>query len=489
MGSKLESYIRKMMNNSIASLSLLLLWFFSGSGCSVSKQDRSLKDVALEPPSLWSVQDHNFSVSSEERERYWLESFDDQLLNEAVYTAWSSNPELAAKAEQTLARGEEAVILGANPFPQANLGINASRSKRNLIGFNFPNGSTSFTSKSFSSGFNVSWELDLWGKSKSLRNSAQKKFESAQVEFEASRLSVAGQVAKTWYSIAESELQLALARRMTETFEKNHLFISNRFANGLASSLEDDLASSALASSRAMELVRVRARDKLSKELDALLGYYPQAGGDRNFSKDLPDLGPRPFPPPPAQALAERPDVQIAELLLESSGYELTAAKMSLLPSVSLGGGPGSRSEEFEDLLDRRFRTWEISGGISQPIFNAGKLRANVRRAEAIRKSAEANYRATALLAFTEIETLLANEEFLSQESIYLKKAAEAAESAARASWDRYQRGVLGIFDTLESQRRTFEAKSRLLTLGKERIFNRIHLYLSLGMPALPTEP
>jgi outer membrane protein TolC len=174
---------------------------------------------------------------------------------------------------------------------------------------------------------------------------------------------------------------------------------------------------------------------------------------------------------------------------LEASGYDLSAAKMNLLPSVSLSGGPGSRSEEFGDLLDNRFRTWDISGSVTQPLFNGGRIRANIRKSEALRKAAEANYRSIALRAFTETETLLANESFLQKEEQYLKSASIAAQTAAKTGWDRYQSGVQGIFDTLESQRRAFDAESRLLSTRRDRIFNRINLFLALGTPALPTEP
>ena len=91
--------------------------------------------------------------------------------------------------------------------------------------------------------------------------------------------------------------------------------------------------------------------------------------------------------------------------------------------------------------------------------------------------------------AFTEVETLLANESFLQQEEEHLQIASIAAQTAAKTSWDRYQRGVQGIFDTLDSQRSAFEAESRLLETSKNRIFNRINLFLALGMPALPLEP
>jgi NodT family efflux transporter outer membrane factor (OMF) lipoprotein len=417
-----------------------------------------------------------------------MDSFENEWLNEAVYTAWSANPSLVAMAEQTLARGEEAVIAGASIIPQANVGVNGSRSKRNLIGFGFPNGSTSFTTESFSSGINLSWEVDLWGKLRDQRNSAKKRFEGSQADYEGARLSLAGQVVRAWYGIVESEQQLALAEQMTDTFEKNQAFIANRFANGLASSLENDLATSALASSQATETMRERVRNAQVKELASFLGEYPQGNLERNFSDALPELALAPLPPTPAQAMENRPDLQAARLQLEASGYDLSAAKMNLLPSFSLSGGPGSRSEEFGDLLDNRFRTWDISGSVMQPLFNGGRIRANIRRFEALRKAAEANYRAIALRAFTEAETLLANESFLQKEEQYLKNASMAAQTAAKTSWDRYQSGVQGIFDTLESQRRAFDAESRLLSTLRERIFNRINLFLALGTPALPTE-
>ena len=117
-----------------------------------------------EIPPQWEALDHNNTIPDEGKPTYWVNSFEDNWLKEAVYTAWSANPNLAAMAEQTIGRGEEAVIAGASILPQANVGVSGSRSKRNLIGFNFPNGSTSFTSESFSSGINLSWEIDLCGK-------------------------------------------------------------------------------------------------------------------------------------------------------------------------------------------------------------------------------------------------------------------------------------------------------------------------------------
>ena len=124
-----------------------------------------------------------------------------------------------------------------------------------------------------------------------------------------------------------------------------------------------------------------------------------------------------------------------------------------------------------------------------QPIFQGGRLRANVRRAEAARLASLDSYKAAALNAFREVETTLAAEGLLKEEAFRLQEASQTAATAADLSWKRYQRGLEGIFATLESRRRAFEAESRLLSLQRERLLNRIDLHLALGDEALPENP
>lgn len=125
-----------------------------------------------------------------------------------------------------------------------------------------------------------------------------------------------------------------------------------------------------------------------------------------------------------------------------------------------------------------------MSGAISQPIFQGGRLRAQVRKSEALRQAAIKDFKSVALQAFAEVENALSAERFMKAEEEHLEKAALAAENAAKLTWERYKRGVEGIFNTLEAQRRSFDAESRLLALKKERLLNRIDLYLALGMKA-----
>jgi outer membrane protein TolC len=183
-----------------------------------------------------------------------------------------------------------------------------------------------------------------------------------------------------------------------------------------------------------------------------------------------------------------RHDLSAARLQVESSGLDLKVANKSLLPSLTLTGGPGSRSDNFEDLIDQKFRIWDISAAVSQPIFQGGRLRAGVRRAKALQKSAISNFKAVALRAFFEVEHTLSSDIHLAQEEKFLREASAVLSEAADLSWDRYQRGVEGIFNTLETRRRAFEAESRFLLIKKERILNRINLYLAIGIEAIAPE-
>lgn len=470
------------------SLPLLFVLFFSLTfvGCVSNRPDIKCSKPLEYIPNTWLSWDKN--ISQDPKSIYWAETFTNLELNKAIRIAWSSNPELVAHAEQTLARGEEAVINGANLSPQANLGVSGTRSKRNLIGFNLPNGDTSFTSDSFNSGINLSWELDLWGKLKNQKKFAEKQFNIATSDYEGARLSIAGKVAKAWFEIIENSQQTQLALKTMNTFEKNQAFISNRFKNGLASALENDLAINAYESARATNSMRNRQRSQSERKLELLLGGFPDKKMELN-SSSLPELYGTPPPPTPAQILEQRPDLISSRLRLEAAGYQLSASQLSLLPAFSITGGPGSRAENFEDLLDNKFRTWDVGGSLTQPIFQGGRLKAKIRRDEALKRAALADYKAIALRAFNEVENLLFNDTRLQAEESYLKNATQAAQSASQTSWDRYQAGVQEIFETLDIQRRSFEAESRLLSIRKERILNRINLYLALGHDALPTKP
>jgi len=416
----------------------------------------------------------------------WAKELGGEELRYIIKTAWDTNQDMRALSEQLIAQGEEATILGSQLLPNAGFEVTGSRSKRNLIGFNLPNGSTSFTSNSFTSGLNISWELDLWGKIANARDSASYNFEAGTLEYTSSRLSLAGQSAKTWYDLIEGSQQLRLARKTAQSFSQNQVFVQQRYEKGLANALERNLAEAGTATAHAQSLFLSGQLDMRKRKINQLLGRYPSISLDQNISLKPQNINLSKLSvPSPNHILSNRPDILAAEKKALAAGLNLEVARKNFLPSIALTGAPGSRSDEFESLLDKNFQTWGINGSLTQPIFNGGRLRATHRQAKALRESAWAQYRATALRAFVEVENLMAAEVRLTEEEKYIEAAARSAEQASRLSWERYQRGVEGIFNALENQRRAFDARSRALSLRKQRIHNRIDLYLALGISPL----
>jgi len=455
----------------------------------LSCQTRKLEQIPITDskiPDNWSTKIKK--LSSDNNQTFWAESFNIQRLTELITLAQKKNPDLISLTELTIATGEGATIAGTKLMPIVNAELTGSRTKRNLIGFNFPDSSTSFTTNSFSSGINVSWELDLWGKIKDSHSSSLKRFNATLADLSAARLSLSGQVAKTWFAGLENSLQIKLTQKTVNTYAQNRSFINERYRKGLATALEQNLAEASYQSSLSILAQRERRRNQLAQSLQLLTGEYPSGKLDFNASENLPDLRLPQLPPIPSKVIQSRHDLTSAFMTLEAAGLDLKIAKKNLLPSFTLIGGPGSRAESIKDLLDEKYRVWDISGGISQPIFQAGRLKAGIRKAKAMQNSALANLKTLTLRAFSEVEDSLNSDILLEEEENSLETASQALSKAAEICWERYQKGVIQIFDTLDTQRRSFDAQSRLLQLKKDRVFNRINLYLAIGMDAIPNE-
>ena len=461
------------MSRSTTGIALAIL---ACSGCIRETKDNPIS--SLNVPPNW----HVATQQAKDDNTYWAEDLGDANLTSMIRESWANNPDLSAASRRMEVAREEANMAGAKLLPEAGLALSGTRSKRNLVGF-FPGSNNSFSTESYGLNLNVSWELDLWGKVRDSRKAARNAWEASVQDYQAARLSLAGQVSKAWFSAIEANRQVELAEKAENTQSENASYISTRFERGLATALEQNLARATLASTRAGKARRMLQLDLATRTLETLLGRHPR--GKRWTVIKLPEPKKNPPASPPSQTLEKRPDLLAGKLRLEAAGLDKTIARKNLLPSLSLVGGPGSRSREFDELLDQQFRIWSITGNLAQPIFQGGRLRANVRRAEAARMAAVDSYKAAALRAFREVEAALSAESLLKEEHDRLEEAAQASATAADLSWDRYQRGLEGIFATLESRQRAFEAESRLIALKRERLLNRIDLHIALGDQAI----
>ena len=467
------------------------LGLFGVSCAGVSPPDsKSLADVG-EVPETW--QEGGSGKTKESlpvADHSWVGTFGDPKLEELVDAALAHNKDLKAAAARMEVAEANARIAGADLKPQATGLFRGSRAKRNFIGFPFPGdssggeGVSSNLNNEFDLSLDLSWEIDLWGRIRAGQSAAIADAEAVTADRAAAELSIAGQVAKTWFAVEEAERQVDLAEQAIEVFQKTEEAIADRFDAGIGDQNENLASQLRLAGvdievARDAKEQRLDDLGRLTRQLEILLGRYP---GNRIQSDGSLTRLPGPLPAGmPADLLDRRPDLHAAERRLAGADKRLVEAKRALLPTISLTGSPGTASEQIEDLLDSDFSVWNIAGSIAQPVLDGGRLRQGVVIRNAEIKEVASEYEKTALTAFGEVEDALASEGYLRGRADALSRATTLAEEAYSRAREEFRDGTGDILTMLAAQDRYFTQQSRLIAVDRLRLENRVNLYLALG--------
>ena len=426
--------------------------------------------LTVAPPDNWSASKQSDPVMGG-----WVLAFDDPGLTGAVDEALEDNLQLQA----ALARLDQAEALarieGAGRWPDLSLSGSASRQMNN----NLVDPPVRVRSDRFGVDAVMSWELDLWGRVRAQTMAAAVDAEAARAEYAALRLSLASRVASAWFSTISSRRQEALAMETVSSFEANLTTVQERFERGLSPALDLRLTRANVASARSTESLQKRLADTSARQLEVLLGRYPSASV--GVSEALPELLDSVPAGLPSDLLLRRPDIIASANRLMAADARLKESKRALLPAIRLTGTYGRASNELDNLLKDSFDVWSLLGNITAPVFQGGRLRANVDRSDARLQEAVANYRDTVLTAFREVETTLASEVFLREQLSALQVSVEESVGAQELAEERYERGLVDIITVLESQRRAFNARSAYISLQNELLQNRLALYLALG--------
>ncbi len=427
---------------------------------------------AIDVPPTWSSQ------SSDQQPVAWLSDLNAPELEALVAEAIQNNPSLEATAARLTQRMAEARIAGAELMPQAGLGLNGARQQINNFG---PTSTGGLIFENYDLALNLSWEIDLWRRLRDRSSAALAQVEASKADLYAAELSLAAQTTKAWLDLIEAQRQLSLAQRTAQAYRSNQESIESRFKRGLTQGFDLRRIRTEAASAEADSAARERALDQATRQLESILGRYP--AGLLQTSTPIPELTTSIPTGLPAQLLERRPDLVAAERQLAAAIHERRAARKDLLPQISLTASGGTSSQEFKNLLDGDFSVWALAGNLTQPIFQGGRILANIDRSTALRDQAVAHYRDTALRAFREVETALAAEQFLRREQNKLTLAAEEAIATETLAWERYRNGTGDFLSALDAQRTANIARSRQLSVAKRLLQNRIDLYLALGGP------
>ncbi|HMN46082.1 MAG TPA: efflux transporter outer membrane subunit [Povalibacter sp.] len=456
---------------------VLLIAAVSGllGGCVVSSVDPQKPELPL-PTALPTQAAQTVALPDP-----WWTLFNDATLNSLLEEALDHNPDVAVAAARVAQSRAVLGITNADRWPAVNLQGNATRSKDSAYVNSTPGIDLHQTIYSVQGG--ASFELDLWGKYLRASQSAREQLLNTEYGREATKLSLTGDVARSYFSLIAAAQQLARGRDTLTTREESLRIEKLRFDAGESDEFTFKRAEADTAATRTsvhqLELDVVRRTNALG----VLLGRSPQDLVDRAIQAEQIRLPAAVNLPAalPSSVMERRPDIGAAEAALNSSAYDIGVARAQMFPSISLTGAFGSVSRELDNLFKSPAEAWTASGGILQPIFQGGRLRSNVKRAEAVREERKAQYAQTVQNAFREVLDALQGQSLIAGVSQANADQVAALTRATELAELRYDQGDIAYIDLLDVRRGLFQAQIDQVAAQRDALLNTVDLALAVG--------
>ncbi len=425
------------------------------------------RGAATEPPALHSD---------------WWAYLDDPRLDNAIRKALDCSQSLRAATARIEVAAQERLIVGTADWPEISVGANRLRQRQNFVGLPFPGLSDKVLKSTYSNAgltFNIAWEADLWNRLSSQKLAADAGISAREADWLAVRLSLSGQVAKAWFAAVEAHGQVEAARAVADHLEAVAEWTRERYRHGSLSPVDVRVAESDIERARSSVRERERRRDLFVRQVEVLACEYPT--GERAPSAKLPSLPPQVPAGLPSELVQRRPDLIAAEQALLGADARIVQARAALRPSFALTTAAGTASNKLLDLVNPSLQAWSYALGFAQPLFNRGRLKANVRATEARAQEAAANYESLMWTAYLEVESALASEDTLRNQQSLLRNSQQTTREAIELAETRYVAGMGDILSILALERTVLETESAVMALQRARIDNRIDLHLALG--------
>lgn len=327
----------------------------------------------------------------------------------------------------------------------------------------------------------TSYELDLFGRVRSLSDAALATYLSTEEGRKAAQISLVGSVARAALAVQADEELLAITRQTLATREESLKLSQLRFDNGVSSELDLQQARSLVAAARATLSQLQRQRELDENALTLLVGQPLPADlppllslADTRMVDNLPAGL-------PSDLLARRPDLRQAEQTLLSANANIGAARANFYPRITLTGTAGTASSELSGLFKSGSGAWTFLPQITLPIFDAGRNRANLDASTAARDIAVAQYEKAIQTAFREVSDALAGRATLGEQLRFQQQQADAEAARLRLSDLRYRNGVASYLDLLDAQRALFTAQQATVQTRLAELQNQVSLYQALG--------
>ena len=442
------------------------------SGCTMApRYDRGVLPVPGQFPTSVGAQGQSAETLP------WRQVFLDPRLQATIDQALTNNRDLRVAVLNVERARSQYRIQRASLFPAVSGTVTGTRGDTGAV--DTTTGDPVGTTEVYTANLGASWELDLFGRVRSLSQSALQSYFAVEENRKAAQISLISSVASAWLNLAADQDQLRLSRETLRLREESLDLTQKRFDLGATEQLT--LRQSQILTEQARAdvaaLIATVQQDKNALRLlvgdDVAEAQLPDTFPDQAVLADLP-VG------MPSDVLLKRPDVAAAEYTLKSANADIGAARAAFFPTISLTGSVGKASTELGDLFDGT-DIWSFSPSISVPIFSGGANTANLKATKAGRDIALAQYEGAIQSAFRDVADQLATRATIDDRLTAQARVVDAATDSNTLAQARFDRGIDSRITLTDSERTLYGAQQQLITVRLVRALNLINLYASLG--------
>ena len=403
----------------------------------------------------------------------WWNHFGDARMSSLIRQALDGNKDIASAMSRVRQAQAQSNAQRASLFPTVDYSGSRSTSAR------YDDWTRTGSGTSYSAGLSASWELDFFGKNRESVIASQADAEAAKENLYSAQASLASEVALAYLDLRALEARLETVKESLKTREETTQLATWRAQAGEIDTLELRQAESSLESARSQLSSLEQSIGQSRNRLALLCGKNP---GDVPIgSGDVPSPQRRLAIGIPADTIRQRPDVRAAGYNWVAAISRTKSAEADRLPSLRLSGSLGVDTLTSSKLFNPESMASGIVAGISGPIFNAGRIRANIASQGEAEEQALLSYESSILTALSEVEDALIACRKTEERIVTLEKAASAAKDASRLASQRYRAGVIDILNVLDAQRNDLALKETLINLRADRTAAHVQLYKALG--------
>jgi multidrug efflux system outer membrane protein len=413
----------------------------------------------------------------------WWTVFGDQTLNTLEHRALHDNPNVRAAAQRQVQAQAQLGVVRAGQLPSVGVSAGVSNSRTSAeTSQGLALGHRSIEGNNYSAGLGFSWELDLWGRVRRIVEASDAQALAAQDDRDAVLVMLSSQVATTYWQLRGLDAELAILRNALATRRESQELIEARFNAGLSNELDVSRTRIERANAEADLHEAQRQRNTLEHALAVLVGASPS---EAIVAPAAGTALPQPPAIPvglPASLLGQRPDLAASVATLKAFNAQVGVAEGAYYPSLSLTGNFGYASETLSNLAKGSARQFSFGPlALSLPVFEGGRIEANVKLARARYDEAVANHEGRLLTALRDVEDALSDVQQRQKQGDVQVQAQQAAARAVLVAQARFDRGVSTYLDVTDAQRSALAADRAAAQIRTQRLLAAVSVARALG--------